>query len=82
MAPMAHDSHDAHGQTPREDEPKSPLWLPALGAALFLVAGIWWFAFGTPEPKATSPDDAASAAASASAAPSASASAAPAQPAR
>ncbi len=24
------------------DEPKTPMWLPALGAALFALAGIWW----------------------------------------
>jgi hypothetical protein len=24
------------------DEPKTPMWLPALGAALFLIVGIWW----------------------------------------
>jgi hypothetical protein len=24
------------------DEPKTPMWLPAIGAALFLVFGIWW----------------------------------------
>jgi hypothetical protein len=27
---------------PLPDEPKTPMWLPALGAALFLLAGIWW----------------------------------------
>lgn len=36
---MAHDSHASGGDS---DEPKSPLWLPALGAALFLLAGVWW----------------------------------------
>ncbi len=66
--------------TQPQDEPKSPLWLPALGAALFLLAGIWWLAFGNDEPKTSPVDDAASAAASASAAPSASASAGAAQP--
>jgi hypothetical protein len=44
---MAHDSHPSGGDS---DEPKSPLWLPALGAALFLLAGIWWVT-RTPEPK-------------------------------
>jgi hypothetical protein len=24
------------------EEPKSPLWLPALGGALFLSVGLWW----------------------------------------
>ena len=23
-------------------EPKTPMWLPALGATLFLMAGVWW----------------------------------------
>jgi len=31
------DSHAKH-----LPEPKTPMWLPALGAALFLLAGIWW----------------------------------------
>lgn len=25
-----------------EDEPRTPGWLPALGAALFIAAGLWW----------------------------------------
>jgi hypothetical protein len=33
---MDHDSHEA------EAEPQTPMWLPALGIALFLIAGIWW----------------------------------------
>jgi len=24
------------------EEPKTPMWLPALGVALFLLAGVWW----------------------------------------
>lgn len=31
------DSHAKH-----LPEPKTPMWLPALGATLFLIAGIWW----------------------------------------
>jgi hypothetical protein len=31
--------HDAHET---EEEPQTPMWLPALGIALFLIAGIWW----------------------------------------
>lgn len=32
-----------HGHAPPPpDEPKTPLWLPAVGAALFLAAGLWW----------------------------------------
>jgi hypothetical protein len=25
-----------------EPEPQTPMWLPVLGAALFLAWGIWW----------------------------------------
>ena len=66
MRPRMADSHDSTAQ----DEPKSPLWLPALGAALFLLAGIWWLAWNPEEPKPAAAE-AASAAASASAAPAA-----------
>lgn len=31
----------AHPSAP-PDEPKTPMWLPALGAALFVAVGIWW----------------------------------------
>jgi hypothetical protein len=31
-----------HGQpSPVEDEPQTPMWLPALGAALFIAFGLW-----------------------------------------
>jgi hypothetical protein len=35
---------DPHGSPPRlrDDEPASPLWLPALGAALFIALAVWW----------------------------------------
>jgi hypothetical protein len=32
---------DLHA-SPLEDEPQTPLWLPALGAALFVAVGLWW----------------------------------------
>jgi hypothetical protein len=32
----------ASASSPAEDEPKTPMWLPALGAALFVSAGLWW----------------------------------------
>ncbi len=35
---MAHADHGSQSS----DEPKTPMWLPALGALLFLLAGIWW----------------------------------------
>jgi|GEM_PF-1912792 len=47
---------------PGDDEPKTPMWLPALGAALFIALGLWWAV--TP----SAPSAAAAAAASASAA--------------
>lgn len=31
----------AHGP-PALPEPKTPMWLPALGAVLFLIAGLVW----------------------------------------
>ena len=33
-----------HGSPPLLPEPKTPLWLTALGAALFFAAGVWWLA--------------------------------------
>jgi len=32
---------DPHA-APLDDEPRSPMWLPALGAALFVGVAIWW----------------------------------------
>lgn len=40
---MAHDTHET------EAEPQTPMWLPALGIALFLLAGIWWATRPVPE---------------------------------
>lgn len=37
---LGDDSH-AHGPPP-PPEPKTPMWLPALGAVLFLMAGLFW----------------------------------------
>ena len=34
------DDHETHGPPP-PPEPKTPMWLTALGAVLFLVAGLW-----------------------------------------
>jgi hypothetical protein len=55
----AHDGHDA------EAEPQTPMWLPALGIALFLLAGIWW-ATRNAAPQAAPPAPVASASAAAS----------------
>jgi hypothetical protein len=35
-----HDGHDSE-EVLAADEPPTPLWLPVLGAALFLLAFIW-----------------------------------------
>ncbi|MCA9618839.1 MAG: hypothetical protein KC731_07455 [Myxococcales bacterium] len=44
----AHDESEAFDAEPATTlspgEPSSPLWLPALGAALFAAVGVWWFA--------------------------------------
>jgi hypothetical protein len=57
---MQHDAHEA------EAEPQTPMWLPALGIALFLLAGIWWAT--RPVPQAPPPAPAVSAAPAAPAA--------------
>jgi hypothetical protein len=51
-----HDAHAAAGEPPDEsipDEQKTPLWLTALGGALFLLLVIGWLAA-----RASEPDDA------------------------
>ncbi|HEY1958794.1 MAG TPA: hypothetical protein VGH28_24435 [Polyangiaceae bacterium] len=70
MNPRPMDPHDAAPN----DEPQTPMWLPALGAVLFLAAGIYWVTRPEPAPPPPAP---AAASASASAAPAPSASAAP-----
>jgi hypothetical protein len=56
---------DPHA-APLDDEPRTPLWLPALGAAIFVAAALWWAI--TPSSTAAA-EGAASASASAAAAP-------------
>jgi hypothetical protein len=51
---------DSHG-TPLEAEPQTPMWLPALGAALFVSAALWWAV--TPSAPVITADDAAPSAA-------------------
>jgi len=41
---------DSHAHDEASDEPKSPMWLPALGGALFLIWGIWWATRPNPPP--------------------------------
>ncbi len=41
-----HDNkHDA-----AQDEPQTPMWLPILGIALFLIVGIYWATRPVPRP--------------------------------
>ena len=47
-----------------DDEPKTPMWLPALGAALFAFVGLWWAVTPSSAPPADA-DQAASASAAA-----------------
>lgn len=51
---------DSHDTPDVQDEPQSPMWLPALGIVLFLVAGIWWAT--RPVPQAPPPPPAAASA--------------------
>ena len=47
---------DTHAAAAAEEEPKSPPWLPALGIALFVAAGIAWsLCTSDGAPKATQP---------------------------
>ncbi|MBS2017779.1 MAG: hypothetical protein JST00_33180 [Deltaproteobacteria bacterium] len=65
---MAHDSH-AHGPPP-PPEPKTPMWLPAVGAVLFLMVGLFWaLSDSTPETKDSQPGSAPAATATAAAKP-------------
>jgi hypothetical protein len=50
-------NHVGHGPPP-PPEPKTPMWLPAVGAVLFLTVGLAW-GLGGPSKDAT--DDAAAA---------------------
>lgn len=68
--PASHETH-AH-EPPPPDEPKSPMWLPALGAALFITVGLWWAVTPSPPPP---PEEPAVPEGAASAAPQAAASA-------
>ncbi len=33
---------ESHGNATDPNEPKTPMWLTALGGALFLLAGLYW----------------------------------------
>ncbi|HEX3346108.1 MAG TPA: hypothetical protein VHS09_16105 [Polyangiaceae bacterium] len=53
---------DSHGILP-DDEPKTPMWLPGLGAALFVAVALWWAV--TPATPAITADEAVPSAAAA-----------------
>jgi hypothetical protein len=36
------DQHVAGAASPQEEEPKTPMWLTAVGAALFVGVALWW----------------------------------------
>jgi hypothetical protein len=40
----------AHPNPPETSEPNTPMWLPALGALLFALAGVWWATRPVPPP--------------------------------
>jgi hypothetical protein len=69
---------DSHG-SPLEAEPKTPMWLPALGAGLFVLVALWWAV--TPSAPAITADDTAASASVAIAAAAPPAPAAPTAPA-
>lgn len=43
---------ESHGNSTDPNEPKTPLWLTALGGVLFLLAGLFW-ALHTPSAENT-----------------------------
>jgi hypothetical protein len=68
----AHGNASDHNHTPASPpEPKTPMWLPALGVALFLTAGFIWGLTPSNKNEAGGPAGGASAAAADAGAPSA-----------
>jgi hypothetical protein len=49
------DSHAHHAPAEAQAEPQTPMWLPALGAGLFVAVGLWWAV--TPSSAPTAADD-------------------------
>ncbi len=65
-----HHSHGAHHGPPPPPEPKTPMWLPAVGAVLFLTVGlVWGLGSSGDETAPAAPATTATAAADAGAAP-------------
>jgi len=49
---------DHHSHEPAvPPEPKTPMWLPALGAVLFLMVGLIWGLTPSSNPESDSPSD-------------------------
>ena len=67
---MAHEAFDPEpiSELP-PDEPRTPLWMPALGIGLFVVVGGWWTLGGDETEPDTPPTPTATAAAAATPAP-------------
>jgi len=65
------ESHATHtaGASPADAEPKTPMWLPAVGVFLFLVAGVYLVTTRTVDPAELEAAAAQSATAAATAAP-------------
>ncbi len=62
------------------DEPRTPLWLPAVGALLFVAALAWWFGGSSDDAAREAPAGSASAGVSGAPAPSAAPATAPKAP--
>ena len=54
---MSGNHADSHAPVTPPDEPRTPMWLPALGAVLFLLAGLWYglSSSGAPDTKVATP---------------------------
>lgn len=57
------------GAAPQEEEPQTPIWLPALGAALFVGVALWWAVTPSSAPATPAEPPASASAATAAAAP-------------
>lgn len=62
------EQHVASG-APRDEEPQTPMWLPAVGAALFVGVALWWAVTPSAAPSTPAEPPASASAATAAAAP-------------
>ena len=71
--PMASHAEEAFDPEPirelPDDEPRTPMWLPAVGAVLLLLVGCWWALGGDDDPAAAASAKASGAASVAGSAP-------------